>query len=169
MTSTKTAEVVLQSFLTGFQAPFPPRLIVQSSDPLSAVLGPRMQVTVQEWLGDDPGAEPQLRDASRGCYEEARFECSTEDDVRTCTATCRGELCNSFEDVAARVQQHEKEEEAREKEEEARRVREDEQRAQELEQKRKEDARKQESGKDSAARQTPPWIIPVGVVILWLW
>ena len=105
-------------------------------------------MTVEEWLGsDDPAAEPQLREVSRGCTEESRFTCSTAGDVRTCTATCQGDLCNKFQDVAARVQQHEREEKTRREEEAAR--------------KKEEDARK----KEEDAQQTPQWVIPVAVVV----
>ena len=112
-------------------------------------------MTVEEWLGsEDPDAEPQLREVSRGCTEQSRFTCSTAGDVRTCTATCQGDLCNTFQDVAARVQQYEREEKTRREEEAARRE-------EEAARKKEEDARK----KEEDAQQTPQWVIPVAVVV----
>ena len=80
------------------------------------------QVTVQELLDRlDEDGKPQLRDVSRGCLKERRFRCTTADEVRTCSATCQGDLCNDFEDVARRVDEFLEEEKEREMEEADRR------------------------------------------------
>ena len=63
---------------------------------------------MEEELGSED-TEPQLREVGRGCTKESRFTCSTADNVRTCTATCKGDLCNDFDDVADRVQKYKKE------------------------------------------------------------
>ena len=65
-------------------------------------------MTVEEELGSED-TEPQLREVGRGCTKESRFTCSTADNVRPCTATCKGDLCNDFDDVADRVQKYKKE------------------------------------------------------------
>ncbi|XP_043188331.1 uncharacterized protein LOC122363299 [Amphibalanus amphitrite] len=101
---------------------------------------PFCEVTVQEQLDPNGGdEEAELRDVNRGCVKEPRFKCDTSEGVRTCTATCRGDLCNDFEDVADRVEDF-------------------------LEQQEREAAAREEREREEAAARRK-WVIPVAVVV----